>query len=306
MPRFRAVVAAVALLALASAFDRRRPSGQRQLPLADQRRHAAGPRPEAAGAQLRRSPGAAEHERQDDRRSRATTASPTRGCSPTAPCRSISARRPTSSTTTARPTSRCPRRPTRMPRRSGSSSTRRGASSGMTIASTGWVRGCRRRSRTTSKRTKVFAWQVPVQVGTAKGDIAGTLYWVPKPGGSAPMGAIVALLALVVLGGGRGGHRAPPAGSRRRTRGRRSSRCGRDRSRGLVRRAVVTLVLAALAGLALAAPSAQAHAMLEGTSPARGAVLTTQPAGGRVSLRRVGRGQLRRRARLRRQGTARR
>ena len=44
-----------------------------------------------------------------------------------------------------------------------------------------------------------------------------------------------------------------------------------------MRRPVVTLVLAALAGLALAAPSAQAHAMLEGTSPARGAVLTTQP-----------------------------
>jgi hypothetical protein len=52
----------------------------------------------------------------------------------------------------------------------------------------------------TSKRTKVFAWQVPVQVGAAKGDIAGTLYWVPKPGGSAPAGAIAALAALVVLG----------------------------------------------------------------------------------------------------------
>ena len=52
----------------------------------------------------------------------------------------------------------------------------------------------------TSKRTKVFAWQVPLQVGTAKGDIAGTLYWVPKPGGSAPVGAIAALVALVVLG----------------------------------------------------------------------------------------------------------
>jgi copper transport protein len=45
-----------------------------------------------------------------------------------------------------------------------------------------------------------------------------------------------------------------------------------------VRRPVVALVLAALAGLALAAPSAQAHAELEGTSPARGAVLETQPA----------------------------
>ena len=53
----------------------------------------------------------------------------------------------------------------------------------------------------TSKRTKVFAWQVPVQVGATKGDIAGTLYWVPKPGGGAPVGAIAALVALVVLGG---------------------------------------------------------------------------------------------------------
>jgi hypothetical protein len=53
-----------------------------------------------------------------------------------------------------------------------------------------------------SKRTKVFAWQVPLQVGAAKANIAGTLYWQPKPGGGAPVGAIVALLALVVLGGG--------------------------------------------------------------------------------------------------------
>jgi copper transport protein len=45
-----------------------------------------------------------------------------------------------------------------------------------------------------------------------------------------------------------------------------------------VRRPVVKLILAALAGLAVAAPSAHAHAELEGTSPARGAVLKTQPA----------------------------
>lgn len=44
-----------------------------------------------------------------------------------------------------------------------------------------------------------------------------------------------------------------------------------------MRRGVVTLVLALLAVLAVAAPSAQAHAELEGTSPARGAVLTAQP-----------------------------
>jgi hypothetical protein len=53
-----------------------------------------------------------------------------------------------------------------------------------------------------SKRTKVFAWQVPLQVGAAKGDVAGTLYWQPKPGGGAPVGAIVALVALALLGVG--------------------------------------------------------------------------------------------------------
>ncbi len=45
-----------------------------------------------------------------------------------------------------------------------------------------------------------------------------------------------------------------------------------------MRRRFVAVVLAALAGVVLAAPSAQAHAELEGTSPARGAVLKTQPA----------------------------
>ncbi len=45
-----------------------------------------------------------------------------------------------------------------------------------------------------------------------------------------------------------------------------------------MRRQFVALVLAAIASVALAAPSAQAHAELEGTSPARGAVLKTQPA----------------------------
>ncbi|HEX7300094.1 MAG TPA: hypothetical protein VF257_13940 [Solirubrobacteraceae bacterium] len=51
-----------------------------------------------------------------------------------------------------------------------------------------------------SKRTKVFAWHVPLEVGAAKGTIAGTLYWQPKPGGGVPIGAIVALVAMVVLG----------------------------------------------------------------------------------------------------------
>jgi hypothetical protein len=53
-----------------------------------------------------------------------------------------------------------------------------------------------------SKRTKVFAWQVPVQIGASKGDIAGTLYWQPKPGGGPPVGAIAALVAIVLVGAG--------------------------------------------------------------------------------------------------------
>jgi hypothetical protein len=69
-----------------------------------------------------------------------------------------------------------------------------------------------------SKRTKVFAWQVPLQVGPTKGAVAGTLYWQPKPGGGAPVGAIVALLAMVVLG----------AGAVAVVRRRRSGRVGED------------------------------------------------------------------------------
>ena len=45
-----------------------------------------------------------------------------------------------------------------------------------------------------------------------------------------------------------------------------------------MRRPVVTLALATLVGLVFAAPSAQAHAELEGTSPTGGAVVKTQPA----------------------------
>jgi hypothetical protein len=52
-----------------------------------------------------------------------------------------------------------------------------------------------------SRRAKVFDWSIPLQVGPSKGAIAGTLFYQPQPGGGAPVGAIVALLALVVLGG---------------------------------------------------------------------------------------------------------
>jgi hypothetical protein len=50
-----------------------------------------------------------------------------------------------------------------------------------------------------SKRTKVFDWQVPIQVGARKGAVAGELFWVPASGSKAPGAAIVALVAIVVF-----------------------------------------------------------------------------------------------------------
>jgi len=50
------------------------------------------------------------------------------------------------------------------------------------------------------ERTKVFDWRVPVRVGSRPAAIGGDLYWVPKPGGSFPPAAGIALAALV-LGG---------------------------------------------------------------------------------------------------------
>jgi hypothetical protein len=51
-----------------------------------------------------------------------------------------------------------------------------------------------------AKRTRVFAWKVPIRVGATTGAIAGTLFYQPRPGGGAPVGAIAALVALVLLG----------------------------------------------------------------------------------------------------------
>src|SRR3954447_3690754 len=41
-----------------------------------------------------------------------------------------------------------------------------------------------------TKRTKVFDWKVPVQVGSAKGSVDGTLFWAGTGGGGAPVGPI--------------------------------------------------------------------------------------------------------------------
>jgi len=52
-----------------------------------------------------------------------------------------------------------------------------------------------------SKRTKVVDWHVPVRVGSTTGAISGTLFWRGS-GGGAPIGAIVALAVLALLGAG--------------------------------------------------------------------------------------------------------
>jgi hypothetical protein len=51
-----------------------------------------------------------------------------------------------------------------------------------------------------SKRTKVFDWQVPLQVGATKGAINGTLFWQPRAGGGAPVGAYAGLGLIALLG----------------------------------------------------------------------------------------------------------
>jgi len=52
-----------------------------------------------------------------------------------------------------------------------------------------------------SKRTKIVDWQVPLQAQGASGEIRGELFWRGSEPG-APVGAFVALGAIVLLGGG--------------------------------------------------------------------------------------------------------
>jgi hypothetical protein len=51
----------------------------------------------------------------------------------------------------------------------------------------------------TSRRTKIFSWSVPIEVGTQRGAIHGELFWVPE-NSKTPTAAIVALIAIVLLG----------------------------------------------------------------------------------------------------------
>jgi len=50
------------------------------------------------------------------------------------------------------------------------------------------------------KRTKIFDWQVPIEVGTQKVAIDGELFWTPE-NSKAPTGAIAALAVITVLAG---------------------------------------------------------------------------------------------------------
>ena len=143
---------------------------------------------------------------------------------------------------------------------------RRGGSPGTTIASTGW----RTRSAPGQGRGEAhegLRLEGPADGGWPAGRAGGTLTWVGKPGGGFPVAAGIALVAvvlggllLVVVVGAAGGARG----------------CGLGRGGLVIRR--VGLAVAVLAAVALSAPApASAHAVLEATSPARGAQLERAP-----------------------------
>jgi hypothetical protein len=50
-------------------------------------------------------------------------------------------------------------------------------------------------------RTKVFDWQIPVEVGSQTATISGDLFWVPVSGGGVPIAVIIGLVALALAVG---------------------------------------------------------------------------------------------------------
>jgi hypothetical protein len=51
-----------------------------------------------------------------------------------------------------------------------------------------------------SKRTKVFDWKVPLQVGATAASVDGTLFWAGTGGGGTPMAAYAGLALIALLG----------------------------------------------------------------------------------------------------------
>jgi hypothetical protein len=49
-----------------------------------------------------------------------------------------------------------------------------------------------------SRRTKIFDWKVPIQVGSQAVAVNGQLFWVPEEGTKTPVAAIVALIGIVI------------------------------------------------------------------------------------------------------------
>jgi hypothetical protein len=47
-------------------------------------------------------------------------------------------------------------------------------------------------------KTKIYDWSVPVEVGGSPAAVRGSLFWTPTAGGGAPVGAIIALAAIVI------------------------------------------------------------------------------------------------------------
>ena len=49
-----------------------------------------------------------------------------------------------------------------------------------------------------SVRTKVFDWDVPIQVGGKAGAISGSLFWTPPADGGAPLGLILGVAGVLI------------------------------------------------------------------------------------------------------------
>ena len=120
----------------------------------------------------------------------------------------------------------------------------------------------------TSVRTKVAPWRVPLQVDGTNGAIGGTLFWRGSSGGP-PAGAFIGLVLILLVGAATVVSSGAGAASAART-----GSGSRKRRPGEMRRLAL---FAALLALLLTPAVASAHAILESTSPTRGATLRTEP-----------------------------